>query len=136
MSREKFNLAIVFDPEEKHVLMCYRSKEPYKGLYNFVGGKIEENESELESTYRELFEETGIKKDDIILKPLIDFVWHPINMEMHVFYGVLKQQIELVDEIHKLYWISVTEDFFDLSKFAGEGNIGHMMILYKQWKNR
>ena len=35
-------------------------KEPYKGMYNFVGGKVEEGETNDEAAYRELFEETGI----------------------------------------------------------------------------
>ena len=37
---QKYNLIIVYDKEYKHVLMCLREKEPFLGLYNFVGGKI------------------------------------------------------------------------------------------------
>lgn len=132
--RELYNLAIVFDQSETKVLMCYRAKDPYKNLYNFAGGKIEQGEDFLDSTYRELYEETGIKQDDIELKPFIDFIWHPINMEMKVYTGVLNKEVKLVDEIHKLHWISIQEDFFDMEKFAGEGNIGHMMKLYQEWK--
>ena len=64
----------------------------------------------------------------------MDFVWHPIKMEMKVFYGVLKNNVTLVDEIHELVWMSLDEDFFDYEKFAGEGNIGHMIKLYHDWK--
>lgn len=132
----KYNLALVLNKEETHVLMCYRSKEPYTGLYNLLGGKIEENEDVLDSAYRELFEESGITKDDITLTPFMDFVWHPIDMEMKVFHGILNKDVTLVDEVHKLFWIPLTENFFDYTKFAGEGNIGHMMKLMHDWKKK
>lgn len=131
-----YNLILVIDMNEKNVLMCYRSKSPYKGLYNLVGGKIEENENYLDSAYRELFEETGISRSDILLKPYIDFTWHQINMKMKVFIGKLSKSVNLVDEVHKLYWIDINSNFFDLSKFAGEGNIGHMMEVYFQQKDK
>ena len=31
-----------------------RAKEPYKVLYNFVGGKVEKGESDDDAAYREL----------------------------------------------------------------------------------
>lgn len=36
-----YNLIVVFSPDREKMLMCRRIKEPYKGLINFVGGKIE-----------------------------------------------------------------------------------------------
>ena len=63
----KLNLIVVFDADLKKVLFCIRAKEPYKGLYNFVGGKVEENETNDEAAYRELYEETGISNKDIEL---------------------------------------------------------------------
>ena len=54
------NVIWVFNPTGEQVLMCKRHKEPYKGLYNLVGGKIEPNEDGLVAAYRELAEETGI----------------------------------------------------------------------------
>ena len=37
----KFNLIVVFNEDLTKTLFCIRAKEPYKGLYNFVGGKVE-----------------------------------------------------------------------------------------------
>ena len=51
----KLNLIVVFNTDFEKVLFCIRAKEPYKGLYNFVGGKIEEGETNDEAAYRELF---------------------------------------------------------------------------------
>lgn len=33
----------------------------------------------------------------------------------------------LYELLHPLEWLALDEDFFDLNKFAGEGNIGHMV---------
>ena len=63
-----YNLIVVFSPEGDKVLMCRRIKEPYKGLSNFVGGKIEPGEDGETAAYRELFEETGITRRDIQLR--------------------------------------------------------------------
>ena len=57
-----YNVIAVFSENADKVLMCKRRKNPYKGLSNFVGGKIEESENGLDAAYRELEEETTITK--------------------------------------------------------------------------
>lgn len=42
---KKLNLIVVFNNELEKALFCIRAKEPYKGLYNFVGGKVEDGET-------------------------------------------------------------------------------------------
>lgn len=37
--------------------MCKRTKNPYIGMYNFVGGKIEKENDGLNEVYRELIED-------------------------------------------------------------------------------
>ena len=44
-----------------------------------------------------------------------------------MYVGVLEREKDLRAETHPLYWLSTEEDLFDLEKFAGEGNIGHMV---------
>ncbi len=122
---------MVLNKEKTHILMCFRKTNPYKGLYNLPGGKIDSDEDHIESAYRELFEETGISKNDITLTKYIDYTWHPVNITMDVTFGVLRTTVELVEELHPLHWISLEENFFDMTKFAGEGNIGHMVEIYK-----
>ena len=39
---KKLNLIVVFNKNLSKTLFCIRAKEPYKGMYNFVGGKVEE----------------------------------------------------------------------------------------------
>lgn len=127
-----YNLLLVLNPEESHILMCKRMTDPYVGKYNLCGGKIEDGENELDSAYRELEEETGITKSDITLHEFIDFVWHPVDMKMKVYIGRLLHDVSLVEEAHPLEWIEITNNFFDGNVYAGEGNIGHMIEIYKQ----
>ena len=36
---KKYNVILVYNQTEDKILMCKRTKEPYKGKYNLVGGK-------------------------------------------------------------------------------------------------
>ena len=38
---KKYNVIVVFGKDLNKTLMCRRTKEPYKGMLNLVGGKIE-----------------------------------------------------------------------------------------------
>lgn len=69
------------------------------GMYNLVGGKIEKENDGLNEAYREL----------------------------EVYYGILKNEVELIEEVNKLKWVSINDNFFDMNKYAGEGNIGHII---------
>lgn len=131
---KKLNVIIVYSNNEEKILMCHRKKEPYKGLYNLVGGKIEENEDYLDAAYRELNEETGITSEDIKLVHVMDFSYQINGIELQVYAGKLNKEVKVVDEVNKLYWFDSNEDFFDTSRFAGEGNIGHMVEQIKLYK--
>lgn len=133
---KKLNVIIVYNKEENKILMCKREKEPYKGKFNLVGGKLEENETELQGAYRELQEETGITKEEIELTHIMNFQYQMSNMELEVYAGKLKKEINLVEEVNKLYWVDKEENFFDLQKYAGEGNIGHMVEQVEIYKNQ
>ena len=132
----KMNVIIVYNNQEDKILMCLRKKDPYKGLFNLVGGKVEPGESGLDSAYRELEEENGIRKEDIILTNLMNFEYKMSSLQLQVYVGKLNKQIEVVEEVNKLYWIDVTENFFDMTKYAGEGNIGHMLEQVKIYKDK
>lgn len=132
---KKLNVIIVFNKEEDKILMCRRTKEPYKGKLNLVGGKVEKNENELHAAYRELEEETGITRNDIILTNLMDFEYKLSDMELEVYAGKLNKEVTLVEEINELLWVDKNENFFDLDKYAGEGNIGHMLKQVNIYKN-
>lgn len=133
---KKLNVIIVYNKEEDKILMCKREKEPYKGKFNLVGGKVEQNENELHAAYRELQEETGITNKDITLTHIMNFQYKMEEMELEVYAGKLHQNVNLVEEVNKLYWLDKKENFFDIDKFAGEGNIGHMVKQVESYKER
>ncbi len=107
--------------------MCLRRKDPYKGLYNLVGGKLEENEDGLAAAYRELFEETGISSDDIHLSHLMDFTYCVDDILLECYTGALERDITPYGDENQLCWVDIGSNFFDMSIYAGRGNIGHML---------
>ena len=123
----KLNLIVVFNEDLSKCLFCIRVKEPYKGLYNFVGGKVEENESNDEAAYRELFEETGISTRNIELDHFMDLNYFKYGNNLQVYYGILKHEVNLVDEKNKLEWVVINDGLLDNSKFAGNYNVPHII---------
>ncbi len=128
-----YNCIMVYSPDKSRILMCKRVKEPYLGLYNLVGGHIEDGEDGISAAYRELFEETGIKETDIELKHLMDFTYYNQGCYVEVWCGRLKYDVQLKEELHPLLWLDFDRDFFSMEEFAGEGNIGHMIEQIKQF---
>lgn len=123
----KLNLIVVFDADLKKVLFCIRAKKPYKGLYNFVGGKVEKNETNDEAAYRELYEETGISNKDIELDHFMDLNYFKYENNIQVYYGILKHEVTLVEEKNKLEWVTLSDELLDNSKFGGNYNIPHII---------
>lgn len=132
---KKFNIIIVYNNDNSKILMCKRKKEPFKDKLNLVGGKVEDNEDDIKAAYRELSEETGIKEENINLKHLMNFDYLFQDMQLQVYIGKVKKQIKLVEEINELFWIEVNSDFWNLDKFAGDGNIWHMIKYADNYKN-
>ncbi len=124
---KKMNVIVIFNSNMTQTLMCKRTKDPYKGMYNLVGGKIEKENDGLNEAYRELYEETNISKDDVTLTHFMNITYVKWEKELEVYYGKLNKDVELVEEVNQLEWVSIDENFFDMKKYAGEGNIGHIM---------
>ena len=124
---KKLNIIAVYNKDKSKILMCERKKEPYKGKINLVGGKVEKDETEISAAYRELEEETGITSKDIHLTYVMNFQYKILDIELEVFTGILKKDVNLIEEVNKLLWINKNENFYDLEKFAGEGNTWHII---------
>lgn len=124
---KKFNLIVIFNASLDKVLFCVRAKEPYKGLYNFVGGKVEENESNDDAAYRELFEETEISNKDVELDHFMDLNYFKYQNNLQVYYGILNHEVNLIEEKNKLEWLTINDEMLNNSKFAGNYNIPHII---------
>ena len=123
----KTTAIMVYDVDLNNLLMCRRTKEPYLGLYNLVGGKIDLGEEHIDSAYRELEEETGINRDDISLLHFMNFDYFDRGVQVDVYLGILNKKKELVEEVNPLVWMPLDSDFSDSSLMAGEGSIAHML---------
>ena len=126
-----YNCIIVLTPKGDKWLMCRRRKDPYKGLCNLVGGKIEKDEDHLHAAYRELWEETSITSEQIELVRLMTFDYPLDGCFVEVYSGQLNEMCEVSGDENDLLGVELTEDFFDMKKYAGEGNIGHMLEILK-----
>ena len=127
----KLNLIVIFNKNLDKSLFCIRAKEPYKGKYNFVGGKVEEGETNDEAAYRELFEETGISTEDINLDHFMDLNYFKYENNLQVYYGILKHEVKLKEERNKLEWVNIDSNLLDIKKFAGNYNIPHIITQIK-----
>lgn len=121
------NCIVVFSKDKDFVLFCKRKKEPYSGLLNFVGGKVEKGEPSEEAAYRELFEETGIGRKQIRLYRLMDITYYHQKFVLEMYVGKLEEDVNLCEEKNPLLWLPLTEDFADPDRFAGEQNIAHII---------
>jgi len=129
-----YNCIMIYDMTGKKMLFCKRLSDPYKGKYNLVGGKIDPGENGFAAAYRELEEETGISSPQIQLRHMMDFTYYNQNCYVEVYVGHLKEEITLRQEKHPLEFLPLDgENFFDLEKYAGEGNIGHMLEQVKDY---
>ncbi len=129
-----YNCIMIYDKSGKYLLFCKRTKDPYKGKYNLVGGKIEPGETGSQAAYRELEEETGITEEQVTLRHMMDFTYYNQDCYMEIYVGRLKGEVVLKEEKHPLMFLEIDkEDFFSTDKFAGEGNIGHMVEQVKEY---
>lgn len=129
--RQGYNCLIVVNAHGNRWLMCRRRKDPYKGLKNLVGGKIEPNEAHIDAAYRELLEETSLTRDDIVLTHLMTFDYPLDGCFVEVYAGRLSAEKAVSGDENELLWEDMDKDFFDMREYAGEGNIGHMLEILK-----
>lgn len=129
-----YNCIMIYDETGRKLLFCKRTKEPYKGKYNLVGGKIEPGEDGFVAAYRELEEETGITRRQVQLRHMMDFTYYNQGCYVEIYVGRLTRQTALREELHPLCFLELDgENFFSTERFAGEGNIGHMIEQVREY---
>lgn len=136
---KRYNIVMLVDESGKNILMCHRRKPPYQGLYNLVGGKAEPGEEGLHAAYRELREETGVTAADATLYHLATFSYPTGGAglpayELMAYVGRLRRHVSIGGDENPLLWMPLTENFFDLDKFAGEGSIGHVVESVRRYR--
>jgi 8-oxo-dGTP diphosphatase len=57
----------------------------------------------------------------------MDFTYYLTGIKVEVYVGRLNKETVVYCDENDLEWIGVNQNFFDVTRFAGEGNIGHIM---------
>jgi ADP-ribose pyrophosphatase YjhB (NUDIX family) len=85
--------AVIIETEKGYIF----EKEPIKEMYFIVGGGIEINESSEDAAKREIYEELGIKIDNISLKAIIERFFTQDDKKYHEigFYYTCKLEGEI-----------------------------------------
>ena len=83
------------------------------------------------TTSKKVFEETGISKNDIELDHFMDLNYFKYENNLQVYYGILKHDVNLVEEKNKLEWVELNQELLNNNKFGGNYNIPHIITQIK-----
>jgi 8-oxo-dGTP diphosphatase len=132
----RYNVIVLFNADETRVLMCQRRKAPYKGKLNFVGGKVKPGETSLAAAYRELREETAVLPQNVTLSHIMDITYTLEDGVLEVYSGTLTSDVPVNGTENELLWVDLREDFSDTARFAGCGNIYHMLCYLRTYSQQ
>lgn len=90
-----FKYTICLIKNKNKLLLLNRSKMPAMGMWNGVGGKIEDNETPVEGVIRETFEETGIQLKDVIYAGNVLLKSKVTSGGMYIFIANLPNDIQI-----------------------------------------
>ena len=128
---KKFVVIFLFNKDYKKVLMVKRNKPPYKNCWNGIGGKIEENETEIQATIRECYEETEIKLDNP--KLFITYIYPETNQmnkgtNLSVLYDFI-DEVQVKSNYEGIYeWKDINFALdFNNKELAGLANISQFI---------
>ncbi len=65
----------------------------------------------------------------------VDLNYFKYENNLQVYYGILKHEVNLVEEKNRLEWVTINEELLDNSKFAGNYNIPHIIRQIKVYLN-
>ncbi len=128
---KRYVVILLFSKTNKKLLMVKRAKNPYKNMWNGIGGKIEENETEIEAAIRECREETNI--DICNPKIYIRYIYPKENKynpgtDLTVLYDFV-DEVEVKENEEGIYeWKDIGFAMnFDSKEIAGFSNIAQFI---------
>ena len=107
---ELTNMVMVYDKNTNRAVVQQRVKY-WKGI-TFPGGHVEKGESFIDSAKREVFEETGLKVDNLKLCGIIDWCHRKSGERyMVILYKTDTYSGELIEETEegKVFWADIDE---------------------------
>jgi len=110
---------IIVQNKNKFLLLkLARGNPKYIGRWQLPGGKLDQKETAKKGAIRELFEETGIEREEL---EKIKMITDPISFETHIFLTETNsEEIKLSKEHSDYQWLT-----YDELKDKKEENISH-----------
>ena len=105
-------VTLCFVKYQNKILMINRYKSPFMGMWNALGGHLEDGEEVEDCAKREIYEESGIKVNNIKLYSLS--TW---NYDDDIIY----------------VYLSTLDDNFDITKYPVKNNEGIIDFLDIDW---
>ncbi len=126
----KYTVVFIFSQNMSQVLMIDKTKGPYPGCLNGVGGKIDVTDiTEEYGALREVEEETGLTQTDIEPLSFLTRQIFPNGVELNVYYTKIKHfAVAKQMEEEVIGWYN-TKELLDVTnpRLAGEGNIAYFL---------
>ena len=113
-------VTLCFVKYENKILMINRNKPPFMGMWNALGGHLEENETPQECAIREVFEESNVVIKDAKLISIS--TWNYDDDEIYVYVSELSSDFDI-----SAYPIKNSEgiiDFKEIDWIIHEKNFG------------
>ncbi len=127
---KRYVVILLFNEDMSKILLIKRKRNPYLGLYNGIGGKIEEGETVFECCVRETMEEVNVKLNNPRLLvtctyPESNQMHKNSNIELNVMYDVTEEIEFEENEEGTFEWLPV-EFVLDANNklVAGYSNVG------------
>jgi 8-oxo-dGTP diphosphatase len=113
-------VTLCFVKKDNKILMINRNKPPFMGMWNALGGHLENNETPKECAIREIYEESNVKVDNAELISIS--TWNYDDDEIYVYVSNLSDDFDISS-----YPIKINEgiiDFKDIDWIIHEKNYG------------
>lgn len=102
-------MSLIFQ-DDKVLLYKASDKKEWAGIYNPVGGHIEEGEDIIDAANREILEETGLKVDDTQLKGIMHVTnFYGKNCLMFITTSTSQEEDLMPSDEGELEWVRIQD---------------------------
>ena len=102
-------VTLCFVKKDNKILMINRNKPPFMGMWNAVGGHLEDGETPMQCAIREIYEEGNIKVDNAELISIS--TWNYDDDEIYVYVSYLPDDYDI-----SKYPIKINEGIIDFKE--------------------
>lgn len=105
---ETIRVAVGIAIQNQKVFVTQKGYGPYKGYYEFPGGKIEPNETPVSALIREMKEELEVDITDIQFFDVFEYELDHVHYRIHAFFYQCKEEFVLTEQL-KIEWIPLSQ---------------------------